>query len=58
MIHLLLPVIYLAFINLGLPDSLLGKRYYRPRDQGQEGKFKTRLEQILAWKAQQDQETP
>lgn len=24
MIHLLLPVIYLAFINLGLPDSLLG----------------------------------
>ena len=41
-----------------LPDSLLGKRYYRPTDQGQEGKFKTRLEQILAWKAQQDQETP
>mgnify|MGYP000034286380 CR=1 FL=1 len=25
MIHLLLPVIYLAFINLGLPDSLLGQ---------------------------------
>ena len=41
-----------------LPDSLLGKRYYRPTDQGQEGKFKTRLEQILAWKAHQDQETP
>lgn len=41
-----------------LPDSLLGKRYYHPTDQGQEGKFKTRLEQILAWKAQQDQETP
>ena len=41
-----------------LPDSLLGKRYYRPTDQGQEGKFKTRLEQILARKAQQDQETP
>ena len=41
-----------------LPDFLLGKRYYRPTDQGQESKFKTRLEQILAWKAQQDQETP
>ena len=36
-----------------LPDSLLGRRYYRPTDQGQEGKFKTRLEQILAWKEQQ-----
>ena len=38
-----------------LPDSLLGRRYYRPTDQGQEGKFKTRLEQILAWKEQHGQ---
>ena len=38
-----------------LPDSLLGRRYYRPTDQGQEGKFKTRLEQILAWKGSSGQ---
>lgn len=33
-----------------LPDSLLGRRYYRPTDQGQEARFKTRLEQIREWK--------
>ena len=33
-----------------LPDSLLGREYYRPTEQGLEGKFKTRLEQIKAWK--------
>ena len=33
-----------------LPDSLLGREYYRPSEQGLEGKFKTRLEQIKAWK--------
>ncbi|MGN0563181.1 MAG: replication-associated recombination protein A [Candidatus Heritagella sp.] len=33
-----------------LPDSLLGKRYYHPTEQGLEGRFKTRLEQILDWK--------
>ena len=49
-----------AWIYDGVKKSReqVGKRYYRPTDQGQEGKFKTRLEQILAWKAQQDQETP
>ncbi len=36
-----------------LPDALLGREYYHPTEQGQEGKFKTRLEQIKAWKAQQ-----
>ena len=40
-----------------LPDSLLGKRYYHPTEQGLEGRFKTRLEQILDWKkAHQNQE--
>ncbi len=33
-----------------LPDSLLGKEYYHPTDQGLEGRFKDRLEQIKAWK--------
>ena len=34
-----------------LPDSLLDREYYRPTDQGVEGRFKTRLGQIKAWKA-------
>ena len=34
----------------GLPDSLLGRTYYRPTEQGLEGRFKARLEQIKAWK--------
>ena len=33
-----------------LPDSLLGRRYYRPTEEGVEARFKTRLEQIRAWK--------
>lgn len=33
-----------------LPDSLLGREYYRPTDQGLEGRFKARLEQIKEWK--------
>ena len=33
-----------------LPDSLLGKEYYIPSDQGTEKKFKMHLEQIKAWK--------
>ena len=33
-----------------LPDSLLGKEYYKPTEQGLEGRFKTRLEQIKDWK--------
>ena len=33
-----------------LPDSLLGRRYYEPTEEGVEGRFKTRLESILAWK--------
>ncbi len=33
-----------------LPDSLLGKEYYFPTEEGVEVKFKTRLEEIKEWK--------
>ena len=33
-----------------LPDSMAGRRYYRPGVQGREKAVKERLEQILAWK--------
>ncbi len=33
-----------------LPDSLLGKEYYRPTEQGLEARFKERLDRIKAWK--------
>ena len=33
-----------------LPDSLLDREYYQPTMQGLEAKYKTRLEQIKAWK--------
>ena len=33
-----------------LPDSLAGRRYYRPGEQGREKQIKERLEQILKWK--------
>ncbi len=35
-----------------LPDSLLGREYYQPTEQGLEGRFKKRLEEIKAWKKQ------
>lgn len=35
-----------------LPDSLLGREYYTPTEQGVEVKCKARLEQIKAWKEQ------
>ena len=37
-----------------LPDSLLGREYYRPTDQGSEARCKARLEQIKAWKKEQE----
>ena len=37
-----------------LPDSLAGREYYRPTDQGTEAKFKSRLEQIKEWKNKKD----
>jgi len=33
-----------------LPDSLLGRVYYEPTEQGMEARFKARLEQIKAWR--------
>lgn len=33
-----------------LPDNLLGKTYYMPTEEGNEIRFKQRLEQIKAWK--------
>lgn len=33
-----------------LPDALEGKEYYKPTEQGLEGKYKERLAQIKAWK--------
>ncbi len=34
-----------------LPDSLLGREYYRPTEQGVEARFKARLQEIKDWKA-------
>ncbi len=36
-----------------LPESLRGKRYYNPTEQGLEKRFKERLEQIREWKRHQ-----
>lgn len=33
-----------------LPDSLVGRRYYVPTEQGREARVKERLDAILAWK--------
>ena len=35
-----------------LPDSLEGREYYHPTEQGLEAKYKARLEQIKEWKRQ------
>ena len=35
-----------------LPDSLEGREYYHPTEQGSESKYKARLAQIKAWKLQ------
>ena len=37
-----------------LPDSLLGKEYYQPTDQGLEYKFRDRLAQIKEWKKEHE----
>ena len=31
-------------------ETLKDRRFYHPTDQGQESRYKERLEQILAWK--------
>lgn len=33
-----------------LPDSLVGREYYRPTEEGVEGRFKARLQEIKDWK--------
>ncbi len=33
-----------------LPDTLTGRRYYCPGEEGEEGRIKKRLEEILEWK--------
>ena len=33
-----------------LPDTLLGREYYCPTEEGLEGRFKSRLEEIKDWK--------
>ena len=33
-----------------LPDALKDRQFYHPTDQGQESRYKERLEQIRAWK--------
>ena len=33
-----------------LPDSLLGRTYYQPTEQGAEARCRARLEQIREWK--------
>lgn len=35
-----------------LPDALKDKTYYHPTEEGLEGRFKTRLEEIKAWKSE------
>ena len=37
-----------------LPDSLLGREYYRPTREGLEYRFQDRLEQIKAWKKEHE----
>ncbi len=37
-----------------LPDSLLGRRYYEPTEEGLEARYKARLEQIRTWKQEHE----
>ena len=39
-----------------LPDSLLGKKYYLPTEEGVEGKFRARLQEIKEWKRKRKEE--
>ncbi len=41
-----------------LPDSLLGKEYYLPTDQGLESRYKERLNQIKQWKKEHEKKRP
>ena len=37
-----------------LPDSLLGREYYRPTEEGIEARYKARLEEIKKWKKEHE----
>ena len=37
-----------------LPDSLVGREYYRPTEEAIESRYKARLEEIKAWKKEHD----
>ena len=37
-----------------LPNSLVGREYYRPTEEGIESRYKARLEEIKAWKKEHD----
>ncbi len=39
-----------------LPDSLLGREYYRPTEEGTEAKFASRLKEIKAWKKEHEKD--
>lgn len=39
-----------------LPDSLKGREYYHPTEQGSESKYKARLTQIKAWKQERQKQ--
>ncbi len=41
-----------------LPDSLIGREYYVPTEQGSESRYKNRLEQIKSWKAEHTKNPP
>ncbi len=41
-----------------LPDSLEGRQYYIPTEMGKEARFKTRYEQLKAWKKAQREKEP
>ena len=41
-----------------LPESLQGREYYRPSEQGSEGHYKKRLDSIKAWKAEHKKSPP
>ncbi|WP_273522699.1 replication-associated recombination protein A [Mailhella massiliensis] len=40
-----------------LPDSLLGRTYYHPTEQGLESRVKNRLEQIRTWKKEHEEKS-
>ena len=50
MIWFMIPFLPEGISSQCLPDSLAGREYYIPSDQGLEPRFAQRNEQIKAWK--------